>query len=53
MAHRLAALLGYGDHQLKLDWAGPGQGEAFQDKVQAFVRELGSPREGANGDRGQ
>ena len=52
-AKRMAALLGYGEHRLKLDWAGAGQGEAFHDKVHAFVRELGSPREGANGDRGQ
>ncbi len=51
-ARRLAGLLGYGEHQLKLDWAGAGQGEAFQDKVQAFVAGLGIVEQG-HGDRGQ
>jgi coenzyme F420-reducing hydrogenase delta subunit len=50
---RMAALLGYGDHQLRLDWAGSGQGEAFHDKVQAFVRGLSSPQGEWNGDGGQ
>jgi coenzyme F420-reducing hydrogenase delta subunit len=52
-AKRMAALLGYGEHQLKLDWAGAGQGEAFQDKVQAFVRGLRATKPGSNGNRGQ
>ncbi len=51
-ARSLARLLGYGEHQLKLDWAGAGQGEAFQDKVQAFVAGLGIVEQG-HGDRGQ
>jgi len=52
-AKRLAGLLGYGERQLKLDSVGAGQGEAFHDKVQAFVRGLRSPEQGSNGDRGQ
>jgi len=50
---RMAALLGYGEHQLKLDWLGAGQGEAFHDKVQDFIRGLSAPEQGSNGDRGQ
>ncbi len=51
-ARSLARLLGYGEHQLKLDWVGAGQGEAYQDKVQAFVAGLGIVEQG-HGDRGQ
>jgi coenzyme F420-reducing hydrogenase delta subunit len=51
-ARRLAGLLGYGEHQLKLDWVGAGQGEAFQDKVQAFVMGLSSAEQ-ACGDPGR
>lgn len=50
---RMAALLGYGERQLKLDWLGAGQGEAFHDKVQDFIRGLSAPEQGSNGDRGQ
>jgi len=52
-AKRMAELLGYGEHQLKLDWLGAGQGEAYHDKVQAFIKGLGSPEGEARGDRGQ
>ena len=51
-AKRLAGLLGYGEHQLRLDWVGAGQGEAFHDKVQAFVTGLSSAEQGF-GDRGR
>jgi coenzyme F420-reducing hydrogenase delta subunit len=36
----LAALLGYHDNQIKLDWIPAGGGHQFVDKVQAFVSQL-------------
>jgi F420-non-reducing hydrogenase iron-sulfur subunit len=41
-AKELAALLGYRDEQLRLDWvaAAPGQGEDLAAKVRAFVAGL-------------
>lgn len=50
---RLAGLLGYGEHQLRLDWVAASQGEAFHDKVQAFVRGLGQAEQRSDGDWGQ
>jgi coenzyme F420-reducing hydrogenase delta subunit len=40
----LAALLGYRDEQLKLDWVAAGEGDSFAEKVRGFVAAL-------NGDR--
>jgi coenzyme F420-reducing hydrogenase delta subunit/NAD-dependent dihydropyrimidine dehydrogenase PreA subunit len=39
-AKELAALLGYRDEQLRLDWVAAGQGEDLAAKVQAFVAGL-------------
>ena len=36
----LAALLGYRDEQLQLDWIPAGGGEAFVDRVERFVADL-------------
>ena len=43
-ARSMAALLGYRDEQLKLDWIAAGEGEAFAQKVQDFVEELNRDR---------
>ena len=36
----MAALLGLRDEQLQLDWVAAGEGEAFVEKVRAFVEKL-------------
>lgn len=46
-AKRMSRLLGYGDEQLKLDWVAAGEGQAFADKVHAFVAGLNG--DGDNG----
>ena len=43
-AQRLATLLGYRPEQLKLDWVAAGDGQAFADKVRAFVAGLDGNR---------
>jgi F420-non-reducing hydrogenase iron-sulfur subunit len=43
-ARSMAALLGYRDEQLKLDWIAAGQGETFAQKVQDFVEGLDRDR---------
>jgi coenzyme F420-reducing hydrogenase delta subunit len=44
-ARDMATLLGYRDAQLKMDWVAAGEGQAFAEKVRAFVL-------GLNGNRG-
>jgi len=44
-ARDMATLLGYRDVQLKMDWVAAGDGQAFTEKVRAFVL-------GLNGNRG-
>ena len=39
-AKGLAAVLGYRDEQLRLDWVGAGEGQVFVDKVQQFISGL-------------
>jgi coenzyme F420-reducing hydrogenase delta subunit len=39
-ARQMATLLGYRTSQLGLDWVAAGDGEAFAEKVQAFVAGL-------------
>jgi len=39
-AEEMAALLGLRDEQLQLDWVAAGEGEAFVEKVRAFVEKL-------------
>ena len=41
-AKEMAALLGLRDEQLQLDWVAAGEGEAFVEKVRAFVAGLNS-----------
>ena len=36
-AKEMAALLGFRDEQLKLEWLAAGEGETFVEKVEAFV----------------
>jgi len=43
-ARDMAALLGYRGAQLKLDWVAAGDGQAFADKVRAFVLGLDGNR---------
>ncbi|MBN1138042.1 MAG: hydrogenase iron-sulfur subunit [Anaerolineae bacterium] len=44
-AREMATLLGYGDEQLKMDWVAAGDGQAFAEKVRAFVLGLNEKRE--------
>ena len=39
-AKGLAAVLGYRDEQLKLDWVGAGEGKVFVDKLEQFISGL-------------
>ena len=41
-ARGLAHLLGLDEKRLQLDWVGPGDGAAFVQKVEAFVRRIES-----------
>jgi F420-non-reducing hydrogenase iron-sulfur subunit len=43
-AKDLAALLGYRDEQLKLDWVAAGEGDCFAEKVRGFVAALNRDR---------
>ena len=40
-AKEMAALLGFRDEQLKLEWLAAGEGMGFAQKVREFVEELG------------
>ena len=44
-AKGLAAVLGYRDEQLKLDWVAAGEGQVFVEKVQRFVSGLSGSQE--------
>jgi len=44
-AKGLAAVLGYRDEQLKLDWVAAGEGEIFVEKVEHFVAGLSESQE--------
>ena len=39
-AKGLAAVLGYRDEQLRLDWVGAGEGKVFVDKLEQFISGL-------------